>query len=162
MNFYCHVDGPSPVIGVIGAVALATLVSCVGDIGLNPLPADEGVIPTYIVFTADSSDWPTDPLSITRTAIQGDTLEIDIEYAGGCRIHRYAFVVSASFTESDPVHTISLLAHDANDERCEALVQQSLKADLSELKGKYLRVIKPDSGDMVIRIGGAWDVRYVF
>jgi hypothetical protein len=150
------------VVGIVGTVALATLVSCVGDIGLNPLPADEGLIPTYLVFEADSADWPTDPLQITRTAMRGDILEIDVEYAGGCRAHKYAFVVSTSFTEADPARTISLLAHDANDEPCEALVHESLRADLAELKGKYLRVFQPDSGDVVIDIGGAWDVRYVF
>ncbi len=146
----------------IALLAAGMLVSCVEDISLNPLPADEGVIPTYVVVTVDSADWPTDPIDIKHTLVRGDTLALDVEYSGGCRVHLYAFVVSGSFMESDPVQTVALLSHDQNDDECEAIVQDSLRTDLSALKSEYRKSYQTETGEILIHIDGAWAVRYVF
>jgi len=143
-------------------LAAGVLVSCVEDLSLNPLPSDQGVIPTYVVVTVDSADWPTDPIDITHTLVQGDTLALDVEYGGGCRDHLYAFVVSASFMESDPVQTVALLSHDQNGDECDAIVQDSLRTDLSALKAKYQESYQTETGVIIIHVDGAWSVRYVF
>ena len=143
-------------------LAAGVLISCVEDITLNPLPPDEGVIPTYVVAVVDSAHWPTDPIAITHSLVQGDTLALDVEYGGGCRTHLYAFVVSGGFMESDPVQTEALLSHDQNGDECDAIVQDSLKTDLSSLKAEYQRSYQTETGEIIIHIDGAWSVLYAF
>ncbi|UCD23531.1 MAG: hypothetical protein JSW51_10865 [Gemmatimonadota bacterium] len=146
----------------LALAATAVVISCVEDISLNPRPPEEGTIPTYLVVTVDSADWPTDPVDINNSLVRGDTLALDVGYSGGCRIHLYAFVVSAAFQETNPVQTVALLSHDENDDECDAVTQDSLRADLSALKTKYQESYQTERGEIVIHIDGAWAVRYVF
>ena len=135
----------------IPLLAIVAMASCVEDLSLNPLPADEdGVIPTYVVVTVDSADWPTSPIDITNTLIVDDTLTFDVEYGGGCETHLFAFVVSGSFMESEPVQTTALLSHDQNGDECLALIQDALKADLAPLREEYQRSYQTASGVIVI------------
>ena len=144
-------------------LAIVALASCVEGLSLNPRPPDEdGVIPTYVVVTVDSADWPTSSIDITNTVIVDDTLTFDVEYGGGCETHLFAFVVSGSFMESEPVQTAALLSHDPNGDECLALIQDALKADLVPLREEYQRSYQTESGVIVINLLGASSVRYEF
>ena len=74
-----------------------------------------------VVITDADGNWGTDDYVPGRdAAITDDTLRLTVSYAGGCEPHEFTLVTSGTFLESFPVRLPISVAHDANDDPCEA------------------------------------------
>ena len=96
-----------------------------------------------------------DPFVLNDAAIAGDTLSLDLSYAGGCARHEFTLVASELFRESDPVQLPLTLAHDANGDSCEAWLTQDYEFDLSVLRDRYRQAYGDGPGRIVLLLEGA-------
>ncbi len=96
-----------------------------------------------------------DPFVLNDAAIAGDTLSLNLSYAGGCARHEFTLVASELFRESDPVQLPVTLAHDANGDSCEAWLTQDYEFDLSLLRDRYRQAYGGGPGRMVLLLEGA-------
>ncbi|MDA7632643.1 DUF6174 domain-containing protein, partial [bacterium] len=87
------------------------------------------------VEMAPEFDLSDDPYTILSAAIQGNTLQLDLQYGGGCQGHLFALLdlMPGTFAESAPPRPIVALRHDNNDDRCKAIVRDTRSIDLSPL-----------------------------
>jgi hypothetical protein len=95
-----------------------------------------------------------DPTTIVDASIDGNALTLELEFGGGCREHELALLWNGSFenaSNSLPVSIALILRHDANDDPCDALLHETLEADLSPVAERYYRAY-PDVLDLPIRI----------
>ena len=112
---------------------------------------------TRLVIVRDASpatlqSWPTDPFVIDVVAVTGDVLTVMVHYAGGCRPHDFTLVIPAAFLESHPVQSNALLAHDAHDDACEAIISRSLVFDLSPLKAAFQQAYQQTTGTIRLNV----------
>lgn len=105
-----------------------------------------------------------DPFVLNDAAIAGDTLSLNLSYAGGCARHEFTLVASESFRESDPVQLPVSLAHDANGDSCEAWLTRDYEFDLTLLRDRYRQSHGARSGRIVLLLDGVPDgtLLYVF
>jgi len=96
-----------------------------------------------------------DPFVLNDAGIAGDTLSLDLSYAGGCARHEFTLVASELFRESDPVQLPLTLAHDANGDSCEAWLTQDYEFDLSLLRDRYRQAYGDGPGRIVLLLEGA-------
>ena len=89
-----------------------------------------------------SFELPSDPYTIHEARIRGDSLELDLEYGGGCAAHFFSVLdlMPGMFAESEPPRPILGLRHDNNDDRCKALVRDTRSFDLSPLVVSAVKV----------------------
>ncbi len=92
---------------------------------------------------------------LNDAGIAGDTLSLDLSYAGGCARHEFTLVASELFRESDPVQLPLTLAHDANGDSCEAWLTQDYEFDLSLLRDRYRQAYGDGPGRIVLLLEGA-------
>jgi hypothetical protein len=123
--------------------------------------------PASAVIVRDLGDprevGPTDPVRITAARVDGDSLRVSVETGGGCARHVFRLAVHDAFMESNPVQVRATLGHDANGDRCRALLRADLAASLAPLADAYRRGYQTPNGVIVIRLAG-WDegLRYTF
>jgi len=79
-----------------------------------------------------------DPATIRSASISGSELRITVEFGGGCAEHHFSLLHSGLFMESLPVQTNLQLTHDAEGDRCRALLGRELVFDLTPLRHAYL------------------------
>ncbi|GMT99867.1 hypothetical protein KH5H1_39870 [Corallococcus caeni] len=82
---------------------------------------------------------PRDPLAIESMSVKGTVLTLHVRHGGGCKEHRYGLAWDGRFTktaEGEPRAELTLL-HDANNDRCKALVYKDLAFDLSTLQQEW-------------------------
>lgn len=127
---------------VVAGAAAALVAAACEDSGTNPLlppSADEIVVG----FDADPSELPAGDWSLREAAVDGDTVTLEIEHAGGCREHRYWLVAVEGFTElptQGPIPTFEVpvrLAHDDGGDPCEALLRATLDFGLAPLEAAF-------------------------
>ena len=152
---------------LLGAAALA---AC-GEGGLDtPVAVSVNDVPPAgpragaVVFSAARARWGQDPFVLNDAAIAGDTLSLNLSYAGGCARHEFTLVASESFRESDPVQLPLSLAHDANGDSCEAWLTQDYEFDLTLLRDRYRQSYGAGSGRIVLLLDSVPDgtLLYVF
>jgi len=98
-----------------------------------------------------------DKYNITNTHIQGDTLEITLQYSGGCEEHKFSLIGTGEFLDlmqAEPVQTSIFLSHNANNDSCEAFITEVLFFDLTPLKDAWQQLYQKDSGTMIISLDG--------
>ena len=96
-----------------------------------------------------------DPFVLNDAAVAGDTLSLNLSYAGGCARHEFTLVASELFRESEPVQLPVSLAHDANGDSCEAWLTEDYEFDLSVLRDRYRRAYGDGPGRIVLLLEGA-------
>ncbi|MDE3262908.1 MAG: hypothetical protein OYL41_13100 [Acidobacteriota bacterium] len=152
---------------LLGAAALA---AC-GEGGLDtPVAVSVNDVPPAgpragaVVFSEAPARWGQDPFVLNDAAIAGDTLSLNLSYAGGCARHEFTLVASESFRESDPVQLPLSLAHDANGDSCEAWLTQDYEFDLTLLRDRYRQSYGAGSGRIVLLLDSVPDgtLLYVF
>ncbi|MXZ01815.1 hypothetical protein F4Y93_14665, partial [Candidatus Poribacteria bacterium] len=90
------------------------------SISVDDVSSDE-IFYTGAVFIGDAKDqFGTDAYTLNSATITEDTLNISVSYSGGCEKHVFTLVVSEGFLESFPVQLPVSIAHDANNDTCEA------------------------------------------
>ena len=85
----------------------------------------------------DTSEWGTDSYELGQAAIVNDTLRATVSFGGGCRMHEFTLVLSNAFMMTDPVRLTATLAHNANDDPCEAWLTEDLVFDLAPVRELY-------------------------
>ena len=144
-------------------VAALALAACgTGDDGgLGPVPAvlssATGQGRGSIVLVRDLRDpqWPADPVTISDVAIEGDTIRLDVSFGGGCAEHHLQLIADVVWAESYPVQVGARLAHENNDDACDALIAGTLSFDLSPLKRAYQASYQSPTGKIALRLEGA-------
>ncbi|HWN71215.1 MAG TPA: hypothetical protein VNM90_26440 [Haliangium sp.] len=106
-----------------------------------------------IVLTASCpSDLPGDPYQLTSATLDGELLELELQYPGGCRAHRFvACWPENTFAESFPVQTWLALYHDAGGDTCEALAMDTRYVDISAILTAYQQAYG-GSGPIVMHV----------
>jgi len=97
----------------------------------------QGVAPLIVAFDSQPQDWPGDAVTLNSAEILGSLLSLDVSYGGGCQVHHFDLVAWGSWQESEPVQVRVLLAHNAHNDMCEALLTETLRFDLGALRRAY-------------------------
>ena len=107
-----------------------------------------------VIITGNSSDprWPTDPVTINTAEVKGDSLWMTVSFGGGCRGHTFLLLADAAWMESYPVQTGVRLAHESNNDPCDAMLSRTLKFDLVPLKVAYAKAYGPAPATIRINI----------
>ena len=153
-------------LGLTCAVYLA-ISACDTSRPTEPDPTlDSGRI--ILTFGQPTNMWPNDPFTLISAEVLGDTLEVIVEYSGGCVEHDFRLLCYGSWMESMPVQVGILLSHNANNDNCDAIIRQMLRFDLTPLRDEYNRFysVISDVLVMVLRYGPAlddiWKIEYRF
>ena len=143
---------------VLGAAALA---AC-GQGGLDtPIGISVDDVPPAgprsgaVVVSETPQRWGQDPFVLNDAAVAGDTLTLNLSYAGGCGRHEVTLVASGVFLESFPVQLRVSVAHDANGDSCEAWLTQDYEFDLTVIRDLYRRGYGDGPGRIVLLLDGA-------
>ena len=102
-----------------------------GISGPNLSPADHltlQILPGY-----NWSRLPGDAAVISSASVQGHTLQLTVQYGGGCSTHDFALVAGGEVGESNPPFTFFRLAHNAHGDPCDAIVFRDLSVDLTPI-----------------------------
>ena len=86
---------------------------------------------------SDTSIWGTDTYELGQAAIVNDELRATVSFAGGCRMHEFRLVLSNTFVMTNPVRLRATLAHNGNDDLCEAWLTEDLVFDLALVRELY-------------------------
>jgi len=107
-----------------------------------------------IVITQDPDDprWPSDAVTINTVSVDGDSLTLNVSFAGGCKDHTFALLAETIWMESSPVQVRVRLAHDAHDDTCEAWLTRVVRFDLSPLKTAYAASYQATTGAIKLRL----------
>jgi hypothetical protein len=111
-----------------------------------------GWLPAVVKFSETPAGWPQDGLQIDSFDIDGPVLTMDLSYGGGCREHSVDFVAWNGWLESFPVQVGAILAHDARDDACDALIHTTRTFDLTPLRRAYEASYGTGSATIVIRL----------
>ena len=74
-----------------------------------------------------------DSYSIVNAFIDGDILNIDVTYSGGCKTHNFELIGSNMVAKSLPPQRNVLLVHHANGDDCRELMGERLKFNIQNL-----------------------------
>ena len=132
---------------IVSLVALMAIAGC-SQSALEPTDPNGNVV------ISDIDNWRKDPFVSNSAVIEGHELIVEVSYGGGCRTHTFTLVISESFRESDPVQLPALLAHDANEDPCQAWLTESLVFDLELVRTRYREVYGNGPGTIVLSIDG--------
>jgi protein involved in sex pheromone biosynthesis len=94
-----------------------------------------------------------DEYSIVNAYIEGDSLQIKIEYGGGCGTVEYSLITDGIFMESYPVQLNITLSFKDND-TCEALIRKTTTTNLSNLADYYSSLYHNDHDTIIIHLEG--------
>ena len=87
--------------------------------------------------------------------IEDDTLTLTVSYSGGCKRHYFTIVADDEFLPiSDSVRLDIFLAHDANNDRCEAYLTTEYEFDLTPIKTLYQETYGRDAGTIHLHLQG--------
>jgi hypothetical protein len=139
-NRRCLCLAAAPVILALAAAACS---------GPAPLQPGEGPSPVQIASIGSAR---MDPAEILRAEIAGDELRLDVQYGGGCAQHHLSLLHEGVFLESNPVQARLHLAHDAQGDRCRALIGRSLAFDLTPLKRAYQSSYQTSRGVIILHV----------
>jgi len=140
---------------------LLALIAC-GAAPADPTTPDHAAT-VLVPGPLDPQGQPHDAYTLEAVAVDGDTLRLDVSYGGGCRDHVFQLVISTAFLESEPVQARSVLSHDAQGDRCKALLHATLSADLTPLKEEWRRQYQKASGKIrLFLVGPDREVLYSF
>lgn len=81
-------------------------------------------LPEMIIF---------DQFQFSSVNVIGSTIEIMVQYAGGCNRHKFSLFTTGLLKESFPPQLDLILSHDADGDECKAIVTDTLLFDLSSL-----------------------------
>jgi len=110
-----------------------------------PKIIQRGIIVDETRFNQESAEY-----TVRQISIEGDSIYIDVSFAGGCESHEFALVSPGYYAESMPPQLTLSLIHVTDDFRCEALLYKKLAFDLTPTRynetGKIMIRIKDQKG----------------
>jgi hypothetical protein len=87
-----------------------------------------------------------DNYSIVNAFVEGDILNLDVTYNGGCKAHNFELIGSNMVAKSLPPQRNVLLVHHANGDDCRELMGERIKFNIQNLAF--------DGKDIMLRING--------
>ena len=161
--YYLRIHGHG--IGAYRVLAAASSDVAVRNDGTDP---DTPAVVGNVVVNEDGPDgvarWGSDPYELQSAEIEADTLLATVSYGGGCANHAFTLVLENAFKMTDPPRLPATLAHDADDDMCEAWLTEDYAFDLTPLK----RLAQDDdaSGTVILELtladGTQRDLHYRF
>ncbi|OJT21958.1 hypothetical protein BO221_24755 [Archangium sp. Cb G35] len=118
-------------------------------------PAAADSAPRALQVTASPA--PKDDIILKSVELQGDTLVARVMHSGGCKPHTYELLWSGGFQKSaagEPQAEL-VLAHEANGDSCEALLNRTASFDLGPLKQRWREQNKSEHGAVELRFAGS-------
>ena len=133
------------------------------DVSVSPDDVAPDKIKMGTVVIADAAEeWGVDEYVLNSVTIRDNTLEINVSYGGGCEKHQFTLVASGAFLESFPVQLSVSLAHNANNDPCEAWLTDDYHFDLSAIKTLYQAAYQQKDGTIILLLQGAPDGQLVY
>lgn len=82
--------------------------------------------------------WPgtTDHFEIISKSIVGDSLILEVEYGGGCETHDFHMHTNQIWKKSNPIQLNIWLEHNSHEDRCRAMLRETLVFDLKNCRYK--------------------------
>lgn len=95
--------------------------------------------PAAILLADAPTSWPGDPYVIEAVRREGDWLQVEVAYSGGCiDPHKWKLLaVPAQRVPGTPEETLLYLVHDAQGDQCEAQLRQPLTFGLSSIRAGW-------------------------
>ncbi len=127
--------------------------------------APPAAAPTASPLRVTASPAPKDDIAIKSLEVQGDTLVARVMHSGGCKQHTYDLLWNGTFQKSaEGTNQAELvLAHDANGDSCEALLNRTASFDLTPLKRQWREHYQFEHGTVELRLAGSQvTARYAF
>jgi hypothetical protein len=87
-------------------------------------------------------------------AAVNDSLQVTVQYGGGCQRHEFSLHASRVFMESHPVQSPIVLHHNANGDTCRALLSRDLRFDLTPLRDAWRTGYQQRHGTIILRLRG--------
>ena len=148
-----------------------------GGVAVTRGNADDSTAPNRGAVVINETDlpidhWGDDPFELHTEdhapEIADGTLTATVSFSGGCALHRFTLVANRRFTASDPVQIDVSIAHEANDDRCEAYLTETYEFDLAPIGMRYRQVFGRSEDVIRIRLlgpepsGSSTDLMYTF
>ena len=148
-----------------------------GSVAIARGNADDSTVPNRGAVIVNETDlqidhWGKDLFELhtenNAPEISDDTLTATVSFSGGCAPHRFTLVANRLFTASDPVQIDVSIAHEANDDRCEAYLTETYEFDLAPIEMHYQQAYRRSEGAIRIRLlgpepsGMSTDLTYTF
>ncbi len=114
----------------------------------RPIPPEDYVVRLHVV-----PSWREESINIVSTEmvtffrnhrldggwilaadIEGDSLEIRVQYGGGCHKHDFYLLGSCAWVDVDPPRMRAVLLNDGHDDTCKAMPVTTRKFDMSPLR----------------------------
>ena len=120
--------------------------------------------PDSVLLVNDLNDpaWPRDPINLdSATVTPTGRVRLFTTFGGGCRDHVAALILDRAFMESYPPILRGRVAHQANDDPCDALLSRTFEFDLAPVRDHYQQSYQATSGAVHIDVAGV-RVTYTF
>lgn len=131
------------------------------SVSADDVVPDEIQMGTVVIDDA-VEEWGIDEYVLNSATITGDTLELNISYSGGCEKHQFSLVSSGVFLESYPVQLRVDLAHNANNDSCEAWLTTDYYFDLNAIKILYQAAYQQEAGTIILLLEDALNGQLVY
>ena len=121
----------SHAIGLTLSLTILSLIGC-GQIQnrfTDGSDVPDGIDRSAVIISDEVESFGVDEYVLNTAAITGDTLSVSVSFSGGCKEHHFTLVTNGMFLESDPVQLKLSLAHDANNDPCEAFPTEEHQFD---------------------------------
>jgi len=97
---------------------------------------------------------PSDQFDVFDAKIEGNSLVLVVEYGGGCETHEFELYWDGLFLEEGPLSIKTILAHNAHNDSCEAMIQKEIRFDLTLLKQSLRKSYPDEVSEVTIQISG--------
>lgn len=97
----------------------------------------QGIAPVVVLDGPPVEGYPADLVVLGGATLDPPYLVLETRYGGGCGRHDLDVVVLPAWRESYPVQVDLDLAHEDHDDPCDALVDRTVRFDLTPLAEAY-------------------------
>lgn len=96
----------------------------------------QGRVPAVVDLTG-SLTLPDAPVELGSHVLNGDLLEVELSYGGGCARHEIDLVAIDGWLESNPVQVRTVFAHEDHQDPCDAFLTETRTFDLGPIASAY-------------------------
>lgn len=130
----------------------------------------QGMVPA-LVDQARGLVLPSDGYVLGAISLEGDFLDLELSYSGGCEHHEIDVALRGPWLESFPVRADMDIAHEDNDDPCDAFPTEIRSFDLRPVRAAYLAdypTSQPGQTTLILRFSdpeepsGVREVEYRF
>ena len=103
------------------------------------------------IILADNDDiegFKFDRYRLNEISIDGDSIEINLSYSGGCRDHVFKLIAKNYFGDSTVPEAELDLSHNSNFDPCEAFPTEMQIFNLLPLKNEFIRIFDKETGSI--------------